>query len=76
MLFNTGRKYDFMPRLELENESYLEVVEECKLLGVMLQSNMKWYANTNFICQKGYAHLWMLRRLRSHGANVDACRNH
>ena len=70
MLFNTGRKYDFMPRLEIGNGSILEVVEEFKLLGVILQSNMKWHSNTSYMCQKGYARLWMLRRLRNLGANV------
>ena len=42
MLFSTGRKYDFMPRLLIEDGIFLEVVEEFKLLGVILQSNLKW----------------------------------
>ena len=46
MLFNTGRKYDFMPRLQIEDGTFLSVVEEFKLLGVVLQSNLKWYSNT------------------------------
>ena len=29
---------------------------------------MKWYDNTNYICQKGYERLWMLRRLKVLGA--------
>ena len=71
MLFNSRRKYDFMPRLEIVNGSILEVVEEFKLLGVIVQSDLKWHSNTQYICQKGYARLWMLRRLKSLGANVD-----
>ena len=57
MLFSTGRKYDFMPKLLIEDGIFLEVVEEFKLLGVILQSNLKWYSNTEYICKKGYARL-------------------
>jgi hypothetical protein len=64
MLFNTGVKYDFMPKIEIEAGSILEVVEEFKLLGVIIQSNLKWHANTDYMCKKGYARLWMLRRLK------------
>ena len=34
-------------------QTFLEVVEEFKLLGVVLQSNLKWYSNTEYICKKG-----------------------
>ena len=30
---------------------------------------MKWYDNTEYICQKGYERLWMLRRLKGLGAS-------
>ena len=48
----------------------LEVVDNFKLLGVIIRSDMKWYDNTNYICQKGYARLWLLRRLKNLGAGV------
>ena len=37
----------------------------------MFQSNLRWQSNTDFICQKAYARLWMLRRLKSLGANKN-----
>jgi hypothetical protein len=71
MIFNTGRQYDGMPKLTISGrgDEYLEVVEKFKLLGVILRSDMKWYDNTEYICQKGYARLWMLRRLKGLGAS-------
>ena len=69
MIFNTGRAYDFMPKLTIQTGSVLEVVETFKLLGVILQSNLKWQGNTDYICKKGYARLWMIRRLKGLGAN-------
>ena len=70
MLFNTGRDYDFMPKLSVNNTEVLEVVEEFKLLGVKIQSDLKWQENTNFICKKAYERVWMIRRLKSLGANT------
>ena len=71
MIFNTGRNYDVMPQLTLSGMGgdYLEVVEQFKLLGVIVRRDMKWYDNTNYICQKGYERLWMLRRLNGLGAS-------
>ena len=73
MIFNTGRKYDAMPKLTLSDtgDNFLEVVEKFKLLGVIIRSDMKWYDNTDYICQKGYERLWMLRRLKGLGASED-----
>ena len=71
MLFNSAKKYDFMPRLSLEPSTNLTVVESCKLLGVVLQSNLKWNENTDCICAKGYDRIWMIRRLKLLGATND-----
>ena len=72
MLFNTARIYDGMPQLTLSGMGgeYLEVVQQFKLLGVIMRSDMKWYDNTDFICKKGYSRLWMLRRLKGLGAST------
>ena len=71
MLFNTSRTYDFMPRITIDGINYIEVVEEMKLLGIVFQSNMKWYANTSNLCKNGYGRLWMLRNLKKYGASKD-----
>ena len=70
MLFNTGKKYDFQPEVVGEDGNLLDVEEEFKLLGVKVQSNGKWYANTQFITAKGYSRLWMLRNLKRFGAST------
>ena len=36
MLFNTSWKYDFLPKVTIDGENNLEVVEEMKLLGVII----------------------------------------
>ena len=43
MIFNTSRTFDFLPRITIDGINYLEVVEEMKLLGIIFQSNMKYF---------------------------------
>ena len=71
MLFNTSLKYDFLPRLNLESESFLESVEEHKLLGVTITSNLNWKSHIDNICCKAYTRMWMIRRLKKLGSNRD-----
>ena len=69
MIFNTAKKSDCLPSLSIGESRDLEVVESMKLLGVIIQSDMKWGQNTDFICKKGFSRLWMLRRLKGLGAS-------
>ena len=69
VLFNTARKYDFTPHLTINGSTYLDVVEEFRLLGINFMSNMSWQSNTDNMCQKGFSRLWMLRRLKKLGAS-------
>ena len=70
MLFNQGRKYDFLPHIETESGDMLEVVEEVKLLGLVVRSDLSWRSNTENLCKKAYQRLWMLRNLKKFGANT------
>ena len=69
VLFNTSRRYDFTPQLVLNYKTTLEVVEEFRLLGLIIQSDLGWQSNTNNICKKTNSRIWMLRRLRKLGAS-------
>ena len=68
MLFNAAKHNDFMPEIKVKDENQnIEVVEEFKLLGIMITSDLKWDANTNSITKKAYQRLWMVRRLMNLG---------
>ena len=71
MIFNPHKNYAGMPKLTLSGMEgvHLDVVENFKLLGVHIRSDLKWWDNTDNMCQKGYTRLWMLRRLKLLGAN-------
>ena len=69
ILFNNAVKNDFHPTLTLGGEIQIEVLEEIKLLGVKIRSDLSWKTNTDSMCQG--ARLWMLRRVKPLGASVD-----
>ena len=71
MLFNTSRKRDFQPEIVGEDGTVFDVEEEMKLLGIKITSDLKWHANTQYICARGYSKLWMLRNLKRFGARTD-----
>ena len=70
MLFNPCWSVDFMPQLEVEDHE-LELVEEMRLLGVIIQSDMKWSANTDHIVKKASSKLWVIKRLKALGASPN-----
>ena len=67
MIFNQGWKYDFLPHIQTEGGDMLEVVEEFKLLGLVIRSDLSWQSNTEQLCSKSYKRLWMLRNLKKFG---------
>ena len=70
MLFNPCWSVDFMTHLEVEDKE-LELVEEMRLLGVIIQSDMKWGANTDHIVKKASSKLWVVRRLKALGVRPE-----
>ena len=57
-----------MPELSLSDHS-IEVVDETRLLGLIIRSDMRWCSNTKNMIVKANKRLWILRRLKNMGAN-------
>ena len=70
MIFNTLLKYDVLPQIQTEIGEYLDVVEEHKILGYILRSDLKTISNTEFICKKAFRRMWLIRRLKSLGCPI------
>ena len=68
MIFNNAKTMDFMPNLEVEGKE-IEVVEEMRILGLIVRTDLKWSSNTEHIMEKAYSRLWILRRLKCLGAD-------
>ena len=70
MVFNPSKLKDFQPKFELSNNP-VEVVEESRLLGVVVSSALSWSANTSFMISRANKKLWFLRRLKALGADDE-----
>ena len=70
MLFNPCKSIDFVPEFTLEGQT-LEVVDQFKILGIIMSSNLSWQANTEYIVKKANRRLWMIRRLKALGADKE-----
>ena len=51
MLYDTGKKRDFTPKLVIDKEP-IEVVEEIKLLGVKITTYLRWNSTLNTFSSK------------------------
>ena len=69
ILFNQAHKYDFLPEISINESENLEVVEEIKLLGVLIRSDLSWKSNTDLMCKRAFIRLWIIRRLKFMGAS-------
>ena len=67
LLFNRAISVDILPEIKLTEENVIELVEETKLLGIMIRSDLSWKSNTNALVAKGFKRIWMLRNLKRFG---------
>ena len=70
MLFSRAQSWDFQPNLYIEG-NLLDVVEQTKLLGVMISSDLKWSKNDQYIKERFCNKLWMIKRMKEAFATVD-----
>ena len=61
--FTKSRKWDFPPEVHFSNGTQIECIPETKLVGVILSSDLRWFKNTQYICQKAREKIWILRRM-------------
>ena len=62
--FSTSRTKAFPAEIKLDDQ-FLEMKQKVRILGVILSSDLRWDANTEFICKKAYKNMWVLRRMKS-----------
>ena len=71
MLCSTRTKWDFLPELCVDQGENIEIVEQMKIVGYIMRSDMKTSSNTAYITSKAYKRMWFLRRLKALGASSD-----
>ena len=64
MIFNFTKEYQFASRMYLEGQ-LIETIEETKLLGTIITSDLKWQRNSEMLIKKAYQRMRMLQKLKS-----------
>ena len=69
MVFSRARKYDFPPEFSIPGQNILGEKKEATILGVILQSNLRWDSQIELMIQKATKAVWTLRRMKSLGVD-------
>ena len=59
MIFNFSKSKQFTTKLKVNNTN-LEVVDECKILGTILTKDLTWNRNTSELVKKGFKRMQLL----------------
>ena len=64
MKFSRSSKYDFPLEVSFSNDQILEQVGSTRLLGLIIDENLKWDKNTEYISKKVNSKFFLLRNMR------------
>ena len=64
LIFNKSKSYDFTPEFSFSSGLNLEVIEQTRLLGIELTTDLRWSENTKSIYKKAMSKMWLLRRMK------------
>jgi hypothetical protein len=70
MIFNPCTSIDFLPQFTLDDHE-LAVVEEMRVLGITITSDMQWATNTHNMVTKANKKLWLIRTLKNSGVKNE-----
>ena len=64
MIFNKAKNFDFQPEYAFRNGQTLSVIEETRLLGIQLRTDLRWSSNVKSIYKRAMSKMWLLRRMK------------
>ena len=70
MIFNYTNNYHFTSGLKI-NDKNIDVIDSTRLLGTIIQKDLRWDLNTAQVVKKANARMEILRRVSSFGAPIQ-----
>ena len=70
MLFNFSKNYQFTTALSIEDKQ-IEVVDQIKLLGTTITSDLKWDANVSDLVKRANSRMILLRKLKNYNPRIE-----
>ena len=69
MVFSRSRKFDFPPEFSVGDSNLLIEKKEASILGVNIQSNLRWDSQVQKMVGKASRAVWTIRRMKSLGVD-------
>ena len=69
MQFSRSRKFDFPLDFTIGNSDILAEKKTLKILGIQIQSNLKWDAQIEQMISRASKNIWVLRRMKALGVD-------
>ena len=69
IIFNFTKKYQVSTRLSV-NEKNIETFDSVKLLGTIVENNLKWEENTASLVKRAHGRMQLLRKVASFSSNT------
>ena len=69
MLFTRSRTYAFPPEFSIGDVPVLQVKKTLRILGVQVQDDLGWQAQTEEMVRRATSTIWMIRRMKSLGVD-------
>ena len=71
MKFNFRKTLDFPPIFKFDNRPSLGIVNETKILGIILSDSLKWSAHVSYMLKRAQKKIWTLRRMKLLKLDID-----
>ena len=69
MQFTRSKKYDFPPEFTIGGSDVLDVKKEHTILGVVVQSDLKWQSHCQEMVRRATSTTWAIRRMKALGVS-------
>ena len=69
MIFNFTKDFKFSTRVQIEKE-VIEIINETKLLGVLIEDDLGWNSNTLYLVKRANSRMRLLHKLVQFGVPV------
>ena len=71
MKFNFRKTLDLPPIFKFDNCPSLGIVNETKILGIILSDSLKWSAHVSYMLKRAQKKIWTLRRMKLLKLDID-----
>ena len=69
--FISSKTKDFMPQLKVNDDDFIEVIYNLKLVGLVVTSDLTWHKHIDYTVKRVNSVIWQITRFKQNGAAQD-----